>query len=325
VTIGKHTLLANTLWAAWGEMRMEVSDDGFASIFQELPMMDRGWLRGHANKPQETPPPPLVPYLADDWPFEHYGFPAFEVLDEDSVVVVFGRTQWGTPSYHEFDPPEWDNFPVEKEKIQAIFYRRQKGRRTELSPGPESLRIGAPARANQPRGRWVLAERITVANLGGPMAQLPDGDLIAKVGSGIRRSAHGGRTWQKIPDSELPEKLVALGILKSGRWLAVTMKLNQQWRGGGEINVGTEGGYPVRESRKDQSYDAEIVVHYSDDEGRNWQAVQGPLQVGDPIGQSISSKGPVAPWPCPSLDASPMKRCVPTPRPMVSSARRTAV
>ena len=93
-----HVLCANTLWCSWGEMRLEVSRDGFASIFQELPMLSRGWTLGRTNVPQEAPLPPTVPFLSEDWPFEHYGYPSLLPLDEDEIVAVFGRTQWGTPS-----------------------------------------------------------------------------------------------------------------------------------------------------------------------------------------------------------------------------------
>ena len=267
---GQHALCANTHWAAWGGMQLEVSRDGFESIFQELPLMRRGWISGRTNNPKEVPPPPTVPHLADSWQFEHYGFPSIEAIDNNSVAVVFGRTQWGTPYYHEFDPPELDQIPMEMEKIQAVFYER-------ASHSEENTRNTA----SRPQGRWVLTERILVPDLDGPMAQLPDGDLIATVGGTLRQSSDGGRTWTTIPGATLPENLGALGVLQSGRWLASSQIVNQEWRGGGATIVGDEGGYPVRKSRMDQSYDAAIVVSHSDNRGKTWHPsvpFKGPFQ-----------------------------------------------
>ena len=269
---GSHTVCANGAWGAWGVMRLDVSRNGFESIFQELPLMNRGWLSGRANNPDEAPLPPTVPHLSDGWKFEHYGFPSIEVLDDQNMIVAFARTQRGTPSYHEFDPPELDAIPVEMEKIQTVFYRR--------SQVVEKL-ADVTAAPPQPHGRWVLSERIVVPDLTGTMAQLAGGDLIAEAGGNLRRSDDGGRTWHEVPGATLPGDgpvaavrgtLAALGGLRNGRWLTATIKVNQQWRGGGYNVIGVDGGYPLNGSRNNQSYDAEIIVHHSDDEGKTWQA-----------------------------------------------------
>ena len=100
-------------------MRLAVSRNGFKSLFQELELMNRGWTRGRTNKPQEAALPRTVPWLSSGWPFEHYGYPSLEMLNQDEIIVVFGRTQWGTPSYPGFDLPEDNDNPVESERIQA--------------------------------------------------------------------------------------------------------------------------------------------------------------------------------------------------------------
>jgi len=113
------------------------------------------------------------------------------------------------------------------------------------------------------------------------MAQMPGGDLIAKVGTAISRSSDGGRTWTQIEGAELPDVLTALGVLKSGRWLAATVKENQEWKDGGHPTImEMVGGYPVSKL-SGNSYDCDIVIQRSDDEGKTWQATQpfkGPLK-----------------------------------------------
>jgi len=277
--VGQHTLCANTLWAAWGEMRLIASDDGFRTFFQEVPMLTRGWTRGMTNRPQETPPPPTVPYLADEWPFEHYGFPSVLTLDEDNLIVVFGRTQSGTPGYG-YDPAESENIPVEKEQIQAIFYHRK-----EI---PGELLAPPAAETPTPRGRWVLAERIIVEDVGA-MAQAPGGDLIGKVRGKLSRSSDGGRTWKEIDGTALPGDVNALGMLRNGRWLAAMVKennppmtdaRNEVERLHPTINMGMRDGYSVFKQTGER-YDWSVVVCYSDDQGKTWQcgkSFKGPFQ-----------------------------------------------
>ena len=273
---GDHALCANTLWCGWGEIRLEISRNGFQTLFQEVRMMTREWTRGMANRPQETPLPPTVPYLADAWPYEHYGYPSMLSLDDRNVLVVFTDEQRGTA---QIDGPQSQSIPYDRERIQAVFYRRKPN-------ASESRQAASRAtKHHRPKGRWVLAERMMVPDLGGAMAQLPRGHLIAKVKNSIRRSGDGGRTWQPLQGNPLSEKLgqniSALGILKSGRWLAATVQVNKPWTSkGGPQKVGMVGGFPTFKLAG-ESYDASIVVHRSNDEGKTWKASQpfkGPLK-----------------------------------------------
>ena len=78
-----------------GDMRLEVSRNGFQTLVQQVRMTTREWTRGMTNRPQETPPPPTVPYLADQWPFEHYGFPSVLPLDErNRPTARNGPNRW---------------------------------------------------------------------------------------------------------------------------------------------------------------------------------------------------------------------------------------
>ena len=278
---GEYTLCANTLWCAWGDMRLEVSRNGFQTLVQQVRMTTREWTRGMGNRPQETPPPPSVPYLADQWPFEHYGYPSVLPLDERNVVVVFTDQQRGTA---QIDGPKSRSIPYDLERIQAVFYRLDK---------PDSRLASAPSsEPKRPHGRWVLAERMVVPNLR-TIAQLPGGDLIAKISDSFSRSSDGGRTWQKIEGTTLPEDLNSLMVLKSGRWLAAKVLVKQQWksRGGGPKKVGSEGGYPTFKLFG-ESYDSSVVMRYSDDEGKTWQTgkpFQAPFKWIIPSGALLES------------------------------------
>lgn len=284
---GGHTLVANTIWGASGIMQLEVSRDGFQSYFQEVRMMDRNWTRGNTNRPQEIPLPPTVPYLADDWPIEHYGFPSLLPLDEDNLLVVFNRPQRGSA---QIDGPDNQKIPGSRERIQAVFYRRTVS--DEPSAGPLATK---PAGA---RGRWVLAERIIVPNIQYPaaMSQLPNGDLITPIGGKVSsgylrqlvggtmsRSCDGGRTWQEMAGVKLPPDLCALGVLKSGRWLAATLETVSHTMGH-PTKVGVVGGYPTFKLRGVR-YDSSIIISYSDDQGKTWQAgepFKGPFRWAHP-------------------------------------------
>ena len=265
---GGHTLCVNTNWAAWGDMRLVVSGDGFDTFFQEVAMLKRGWVRGRSNNPAEAPLPPTVPYLAGEWAFEHFGFPSIARLDDERVIAVFGRTQRGTPGYP-YDPREADGIPMEQERIAAVFYLRESITEELAEPLDK-----APPR---PRGRWVLSERIVVSDLGHSMTQLPNGDILSTAADGktLRRSRDGARTWQVMAGSTLPGP-GPFGVLKSGRWLSCVTKVNRDWTGTGPGTqiVGMRGGYPLV-SNKGNSYDCEMIVHWSDDEGKTWVAGEG--------------------------------------------------
>ena len=45
-------------------MRLMVSQDGFRTFFQEVKLLNRGWIRGRANNPAEAPLSPIVPFVA---------------------------------------------------------------------------------------------------------------------------------------------------------------------------------------------------------------------------------------------------------------------
>jgi len=269
--MGDDTLCVNTLWSAWGEMRLLASRDGFNTFFQEVEMLRRGWIRGRGNNPREAPLPPTVPYLAQGWAYEHYGFPSALALDEDHLVVVFGRTKQGTGSYP-YDPGAWNSFPFEQERISAVFFRR-----TRLEG---ELADPIEGQVQRPRGRWVLAERIVVPNLGHSMTQLPDGDLLATVADGktLRRSSDGGRTWQVAQDAKLPGG-GPFTVLHGGRWLVANTQVNKEWTGGSKAVVGIRNGYPLQ-ANSGNAYDCSMVVSYSDDQGKTWtdgEPFKGPF------------------------------------------------
>jgi hypothetical protein len=270
---GQHTLCANTHWAAWNEMRLVVSRDGFATFHQQVPMKKGGWTRGMTYRPQETPLPPTVPYLADEWPFEHYGYPSVLPLDQERLIVVFGEPQRGTVYVDGFDSETLD-IPWEKERIRAVFFRR-----TTVEGDLVPRLAGRPRR---PDGRWVLAERIVVEDFGA-VAQDSDGNLIGVVKGQIRRSSDGGRNWQPIKGSQLPsdKSPSALAVLKSGRWLAATNQWNRQetstYR---SIQMGLSGGYPTFKATGGFR-DTAVVVWRSDDQGKTWKATEpfkGPFK-----------------------------------------------
>ena len=278
---GEDTLCGNTLWCAWGDMQLEVSRNGFQTLLQQVRMMTREWTRGMDNRPQETPPPPTVPYLADGWPFEHYGFPSVLPLDEQNVIVVFTNQQRGTT---QIDGPGAHGIPYDLERIQAVFYRRAKIDGT-LASAPRT-------EPKRPHGRWVLNERIVVPNLS-VMAQFPNGDLLAKVSDTLSRSSDGGRTWHPIESAKLPEDLSTLKVLKSGRWIAGKVLVHQNWKntGGGMVKVGIEGGYPTFRLTG-EFYDTSMAMRYSDDEGKTWQTgepFKGPFKWVHPSGALIES------------------------------------
>ena len=269
--MGNDTLCVNTLWSAWGEMRLLTSRDGFNTIHQEVEMLRRGWIRGRANNPREAPLPPTVPYLTQEWAYEHYGFPSIVTLDDDRLVVVFGRTQGGTPGYF-YDPRAADGIPLEQERITAVFYRRAAVSEQLAAPPVEP-----PPR---PRGRWVLSERIVVSDLGHSMTQLPNGDILATAADGktLRRSSDGARTWEVMEGAKLPGRGPFV-VLKSGRWLSAVSKVNQEWTGGRTQIVGTRDGYPLIK-HSGNAYDSSLVVSYSDDQGKTWtagEAFKGPF------------------------------------------------
>ena len=255
---GGETLCANTLWAAWGEIRLLAAADGFETFHQETDITTREWVRGMTNRPQEIPLPPTVPYLAQEWPFEHYGFSSILALDDSNVVVVFGRSQRGTV---QIDGPESQKIPYERERIQAVFYHRA---RVEEKVAPQPGKKPA-----HPSGRWVLSERIVIRDLGA-LAQLPNGDLVGKVRDRMCRSSDAGRTWKELEGVHLPEGTSSFGVLRSGRWLAAALSGVTEWKGDGLADkMGMVNGYPTFKL-SGQSYDCSLVVRRSDDEGKTW-------------------------------------------------------
>ena len=280
---GGDTICANTHWAAWGSMRLLVSRDGFASFNQEVRLTTREWTRGMAARRQEVPLPPTVPYLAKQWPFEHYGFPSCLALDDDHALVVFDRPQRGTG---QTDGRDASRIPWDAERIEAVFYERRPIQRPV-----------APALASkaEPRGRWVLTERMIVGNLSA-MTQMPDGDLLAIVNGKISRSSDGGRTWNPVAGARLPDEPMnwydsALGVLRSGRWLALKTTPNRHAvppaldqdgapRGDSHTWVGMRGGYPIMKVRN-HFHDMSIQVWYSNDQGKVWlggRPFKGPFR-----------------------------------------------
>jgi hypothetical protein len=266
---GGETLCANTLWAAWGEMRLLASRDGLRTLYQEDNVTTREWVRGMRNRPHETPLPPTVPYLAKEWPYEHYGFPSILPVDEDNLIVVFGRTQRGTV---QIDGPESLEIPYEKERIQAVFFRR--------APVEGELAPPVGERPARPAGRWVLSERIVIRDLQA-LAQMPGGDLVGKVQGKMCRSSDAGRTWKEMEGAHLPEGVAGFAALRSGRWLAATISGTTKWKGEGPpTKMGMVRGYPTFKL-SGQSYDCSVVVWRSDDEGKTWLAsppFKGPFK-----------------------------------------------
>ena len=267
--LGNHTLCVNTHWCAWGEMRLLVSRDGFESFFQELPLMIRGWVQGRGNNPKEAPLPPAVPNLADKWPYEHYGFPSAVPLDKNNLIVVFGRTQRGTGSY-EYDPRQWNQNPIEKERISAVFYRRSERNRPVAAP---------LAKRTHPKGRWVLAERVVVDDFGHATDKAPNGDLVGVRLDSFYRSNDGGRSWQLLEGATVPaEHPNAFGILSSGRWLVASIVETLPRREGTHTHMGMVGGYPTTKITG-QSRDRHIIMHWTDDQAKTWQSSE-PIKGG---------------------------------------------
>jgi len=280
VAVGQSTMCANTDWGAFGGMRLLVSHDGFESFQQEVRMTDRGWLQGRVNNPKEVPLPPTVPYLAKEWQFSRqfspYGFPSALALDNDNIVVVFGRSQRG---HVEIEGPETRNIPYDKERIQAVFYRR--------TPLEGDLASPLATKPVDPDGRWVLVERITVP-VNGVLAQTPDGDLVGPVAGAFSRSSDGGRTWQKVEGTKFPGKVAALSsafsVLRNGRWLIASIRDKGRRTVGHSARVGLRGGYPIYKRRGD-FLDRSVVISYSDDEGKTWhecEPTKGPFQWASP-------------------------------------------
>ena len=272
---GTQTLCVNTVWAAWGGMRLMASRDGFSTFFQDARFLARGWLRGQLNKPQEAPLPPTVPFLASQWAYEHYGFPTVLALDDEHLIVVFGRTQRGTGPYT-YDPAEWNKYAEEQEKIAAVFFRR--------APIEGKLAGAIESQPQSPRGRWVLVDRIAAVPVGGngvgELAQLHGGDLVGPVNGRISRSSDGGRTWQEFAGAKFPGQLCVFSVLRSGRWLVASLKQNGVGGTKKTTQMGMRGGYPIFKERG-HFLDYSIFVSYSDDNGKTWhkgKPFKGPFQ-----------------------------------------------
>jgi hypothetical protein len=101
-------------------------------------------------------------------------------------------------------------------------------------------------------------------------------------------SSDQGRTWDAVEGATVPEAFggytVPFGVLRRGRWLAATCRQNQPYREARVAKVDTRGGYPTFKVRG-YSSDVSMVVSYSDDEGKTWQAgelFKGPFQWAQP-------------------------------------------
>ena len=167
--------------------------------------MDGEWMGSvHMNRPQETPLPPTVPYLAwpwtklprissAAWPFDPYGYPSLFPLDRDRLIAVFCRPQRRSVHCPE-DLPGYEDAPIGAEQIQAVFFERAEAKDE----------FAAPLNVQRPRGRWVLAERVIVEDFGA-CAQMANGDLVGKIGDRMKQSSDGGRSWTEIEGATLPE------------------------------------------------------------------------------------------------------------------------
>ena len=250
--IGKQTFCANTLEAAWGGLRLSMSRNGFTSLVQEMRLMLRDEISGH------------------------YGFASALPLDENNLVVVFGRTHNGRGhSDFPWDPPEWKDVSVDRELIMAVFFHRHEWGSDVAPP--------VARRPPRPSGRWVLVARTVLQGFSGAAAGTPSGDLVGVVDQRICRSADGGRTWRAVPGARLPEQnrsLSAFGVLESGRWLAATVHQNAPSHKYRANMMGARGGYrtmKIRGYREDHS----VTVSYTDDQGKTWhrgKPFKGPLQ-----------------------------------------------
>lgn len=292
--IDQYAMCVNTIWPAWADMRLLVSNNGFATFYREVRVHSWGWLQGMHSRMQEVPSPPIVPHLGSEWLFEHYGFPSVTALDEDNLIVVYGRDQRTMLAVD----PESDLIPLEQERIQATFFRR--------TAFLEELAQPLATKPTRPEGRWVLAERKPSAVIGNPddepprytpgriVAQTRNGNLIGAARGTIWRSLDSGRSWSQIdsailPDSERtwspikPEQQSAtgnlnlLGVLSSGRWLAATTPWWKQ-EALRLVKVGERGGFPT--FKMTHAMPGGVVVCWSDDQGKTWdhaEPFKGPF------------------------------------------------
>jgi len=280
---GADTVCGFSLWASWGSMCVMFSDNGFESFYQEAPLLGRGWLsgiKGWQKRLSEIPIWPPVPYLERDWDYEHYGFPSAIALDEDRLAVVIGRTQHRSLYWDYHDVTGERQIPIKKERIDVVFYERR--------PSEAATPAGPPAgKGARPTGRWVLAERSKTLNFF-CVTPLPDGDLLGFGGAEkqpplanpteqgyhtfkLVRSADGARTWTQVEGATIPGAIAVLGVLRSGRWLAVTGRTGKD-----RIPipnpqiVGTRGGYPIMKYGGGH-VDRDCEAWYSDDQARTWR------------------------------------------------------
>jgi hypothetical protein len=247
-------------WAAWGNMDVMFSDDGFRSIRQRLAFVEHNWLPryspggwgvGWARNP--IPLPPVVPNLQGDWSAGHYGFSSGLALDEEHLLLAVGQRQRGT-AYT--DPPHAVNIPLEKERVETISVSRIL---TE-SDAP-SLK-----RAKSEPGSWRLVESWSVEEW-----QKRTGQPASTSGEAVGQSAvalDSGR-WVRMQSEELipdwHETWYGRSIgREKGYWV---------WRHGYEI------GFRLSEHEAV----SRLRVSYSDDAGKTWQKAEvetGPLKVG---------------------------------------------
>jgi len=280
--VAEHTTVCGfSTWAAWGDMRVLFSEDGFSTFRQELPLMQQCWLRGNSGGTSEISLPPLVPYSGQQWIYSHYGFPSAVALDQDHLAVAIGRSQRGTIYWdysglgHKYELAL--DVPFEQERIDLVFYRRPSSASAEPAAKPPAV----------PKGRWVLAERFISSAIA--TAQLPDGKLVG-FSKGKFMVSVDGVSWSEIEGVDAPgTEWSPLGVLDSGRWLLAEQVAYNKKTVGHPTNVGERGGYPIMKTET-FLHDFATRIWYSDDQGGTWhegQMLREPMNWAEPWSRFI--------------------------------------
>ena len=264
-----------------------LSDDGFETFFQELPV----WQPGRVWR--FTTPPQLAPFLPKG--SVHFGVPSVVALNEHRFAVAIDRTQQGSAYMLNWEPPDGKGAgPDENERIDVLLYERRPA-------SEETASKSLAQRASRAQGRWVVTKDFQGPPFSSAIAQQPSGDLISttpdvKGRHKLIRSQDDGQTWSEIQESKCPTERGALfGFLKSGRWLAASL-VPENVTEHRQTVVGQRGGYPIL--KQNLRVDRSVHVHYSDDQGRTWHGPQpllAPLHDAVPVGRFIETpKGTVA-------------------------------